>query len=126
MASLASPIANIMSWLGGKSLTMPATGTVISSLFPNKVTRKPPERGVSGMLKAYNRSPWVRAVTSKISGTFASADWRIFATRKVGTERGWVKLSKWQMNGIDCKLYDNKQLAVPDGVELVELLIIRR
>jgi hypothetical protein len=122
MATLASPFKGVMGWLSGKALSLPRAGSVIASLYPHKMST-PIERGVSGMLVAFNRSPWVRAVVAKISSTFGSTEWRVFATRRIGTDRGWVKMAKLQRQGIDCALFDAgiKQPGLPEGIELVEI-----
>jgi len=95
-------------------------GTVLASLLKSE-NRKPPDRGTVGMLAAYNRSPWVRAVTSKISSVVGSTRWRIYATRKTGTERGWVKVPRLQLSGVTSSDARRKIVDIPDGLELVEI-----
>lgn len=47
----------------------------IQSLFP---TSAPPKRGTKELLDLYRTSPWLRAVTSRISTSMASVPWKVY------------------------------------------------
>lgn len=53
---------------------------MIAKVIPG-YTAKGIDRGVTGMLKAYSRSPWVRAVEGKIADATSSTRWLLFGYR---------------------------------------------
>lgn len=61
-----------------------------------------PYRGVSGMLKAYSRSPWVRAAVAKVGDAVGGTAWRLFALRS-STSGKYLKDTNLQASGINLK-----------------------
>lgn len=81
-------------------------------------TRTAPDRTTRGLQRAYSRSPWVRAVASKISDSVGSARWALFGTT---TSSGkFVKSEKAQGGGVDMKAFALGETIV-DGLNLVPI-----
>lgn len=91
----------------------------IAALLPSG-TSQPPERGATGMLKAYNNSPWVRAITSRVSTSVGAASWQVYATKMRGSGRFYRDFAL-QEAGIKRRDFKRKTLDVPEGVELVQI-----
>ena len=79
-----------------------------------------PYRGTAAMLKAYSRSPWVRAVVSKISDAVGATKWSLFAVK--GPTGKFIKAPELQAMGINLKDYSLGNIDLPDGMELVPIL----
>ncbi len=80
--------------------------------------RTPPFRGVQGMLAAYSRSPWIRAIETKIGDATGSTKWMLFGLKN---NRGkFVKAPQLQDTNLDMKALALGNLDI-DG-ELVPIL----
>lgn len=79
-----------------------------------------PYRGNEGMLKAYSKSPWVRAVVGKIGEAVGSTKWALFAVKNPGGK--FVKMPTLQGKGMSFKDYSLGNVDLPDGYEVVPIL----
>jgi len=98
----------------------PEAEQIMAALLPSDV-RLAPERGVQGMLDAYSRSPWVRAVSSKVAQAVGSVQWQLYATRSEVTRR-YLRSAALQARGVERGAYRRKLVDLPEGVELVQVV----
>lgn len=91
---------------------------VVTALLPNTMSQ-PPERGVTGMLQSYNNSPWVRAVTSRISVAVGSTSWQVYAIKNQSGK--FFRHHELQSKGVKRLDFKRKGIDVPEGTELVEI-----
>jgi len=73
---------------------------VLGKLLPGGY-KTTPYRGVRGMLTAYSKSPWVRAIVSKIGDAVGSTKWMLFAVK--GASGKYVADRALQAKGIDTR-----------------------
>jgi hypothetical protein len=73
---------------------------ILAKVLPGTY-RSTPYRGSSGMLKAYSKSPWVRATVGKIADMVGSTKWMLFALRN--TSGKFVKAPALQSGNLDVK-----------------------
>lgn len=92
---------------------------VVAAMLPSG-TSTPPERGVRGMLNAYNNSPWVRAVASRVSIGVGSVSWQVYAIRTQSTGR-YFRSFDLQSKGIERRQFRRRMIDVPEGTELIEI-----
>jgi len=93
--------------------------SMIAALLPGMTTTAP-ERGTVGMINAYNNSPWVRAITSRISVAVGSSSWQVYATKTAEAGR-FYRDHRLQQCGIKRRDFKRRSFDVPEGVELVQL-----
>ena len=92
---------------------------MIARVFPTGY-KTSPYRGVQGMLNAYSKSPWVRAVVGKIGEAVGSTKWALFGVTSAGGK--FMKAADLQAAGINLKDYSLGNLDLPDGMEVVPIL----
>lgn len=91
---------------------------VLAQLYPSSRADAPP-RQMTGMLLAYAKSPWVRAVVSKIGDVVGSVQWRLYGwrgptgkfQRNIGLQQGGVCPKAIALGDVDM-----------DGGELVPIV----
>lgn len=57
-----------------------------------------PRRGSKELMQAYNTSPWLRGVVSKVGHSVATTEWRLFAAKGKGSEK-FIKHRRAQLAG---------------------------
>ena len=106
--------------LGIRRDKMPADAqTVIAAMLPSS-TSHPPERGAAGMLTAYNNSPWVRAIASRISTAVGAVSWQVYAARTTREGR-YYRNHELQEKGVKRDDFKRRALDLPEGTELIQL-----
>jgi phage portal protein BeeE len=79
----------VRSVIGGFNLPPGSVGAeILSKLYPGAVGA-PAKRGTLQFLEAYNTSPWLRAVESRISSAVASVSWNLYVPRKGGQGKAY-------------------------------------
>jgi len=91
---------------------------ILSKIIPGGY-KTSPHRGVNGMLTAYSRSPWVRAVVGKIAESIGSTSWGLFAVKGSGGK--FIKHNRLQAKGISRKDFALGNLDLDGGQELVPI-----
>lgn len=92
---------------------------VVTALLPGGSSR-PLDRGVTGMLKSYNTSPWVRAVTAKISQSVGRASWQVYGIRRE-TSGKFFRSHNLQSVGVRRSAWRRREIDIPEGTELIEI-----
>jgi len=91
----------------------------IAKIMPGH-TKTAAYRGISGMLNAYSRSPWVRAVESKISDAVGSTSWQLYGlqnrsgkfVRNAGIQAKGLSNREMKLGEIDN--FDGELVPIPD------------
>lgn len=114
-----SAITNVLAKITGRQASQSEAEAMVAALLPFQ-GRTPPERGVTGMLDAYSKSPWLRSITSKIARGVGAVTWQMYATKSVASGK-YRKNYELQDRGIERSAFRRKEVDVAEGTELVPI-----